>query len=768
MADVANLKIQVKSAGIKQAKNELGQLENQGLKTEKAATRLASSFKTAGIAAGVAAVAFTGFATARSIRDISKFTQAIADLSAITGATGEDLAFYADSAKEIGRTTSLSASQAVQAFKLIGSAKPDLLANAAALEAVTKSAVTLAEAAGIELPQAASALGSALNQFGLDADKADEVINLLAASSKFGAAEIPAVTEALRNVGSAANALDVDIAETVAGIQALAVSGRQGADAGTGLRQVLLRLEKTADKELQPSIVGLSGALENLQKRSLNNAELMQLFGDEAFAVASALLEQSGTVAQLNENLRGTSTATEQASIRMDTLEGDSKELSSAVEGLSIEFGEKLEPNLRAATQTLTAFINEITQLISGKSSVSELEKELKSLTDSFDNSVFFGPNSTTEKSILRKEIEAVRAELLGAKADAGDIGSIEALIASKNKELSAIENFDGPDGVARFKNRQKPELLSEISELEAALVKAREKAAAPKTAKTVAGTPAAVVEVKALESALEKYNELIPISERYNKSLRTPLEIYNDEIQLLEQLKNTRLDGSSEALLSNENFARGSAAAYDQFSLSLEKSNDKFADLNEKAVEGENLFSNLQSASERWSESFAESLVEGGSGFESFANGILKQLQKIAIEKAFAPVFSGFAGVLGTIGQGLLGGGAAAFTGSGANSPMFATVGPSFDGGGFTGNGPRSGGLDGKGGFPALIHPQETIIDHTKGQSMGGSTSIVVNVDASGSSVQGDQDGRGLGNMIGVAVRSVLIEESRPGGMLA
>lgn len=44
-----------------------------------------------------------------------------------------------------------------------------------------------------------------------------------------------------------------------------------------------------------------------------------------------------------------------------------------------------------------------------------------------------------------------------------------------------------------------------------------------------------------------------------------------------------------------------------------------------------------------------------------------------------------------------------------------------SFDGGGFTGSGPRSGGVDGKGGFAAILHPQETVVDHTKGQGMGG-----------------------------------------------
>jgi hypothetical protein len=48
-----------------------------------------------------------------------------------------------------------------------------------------------------------------------------------------------------------------------------------------------------------------------------------------------------------------------------------------------------------------------------------------------------------------------------------------------------------------------------------------------------------------------------------------------------------------------------------------------------------------------------------------------------------------------------------------------------SFDGGGFTGAGSRSGGLDGKGGFPAILHPNETVVDHTRGQGTGG---VVVN----------------------------------------
>ena len=50
-----------------------------------------------------------------------------------------------------------------------------------------------------------------------------------------------------------------------------------------------------------------------------------------------------------------------------------------------------------------------------------------------------------------------------------------------------------------------------------------------------------------------------------------------------------------------------------------------------------------------------------------------------------------------------------------------------SFEGGGYTGNGPRSGGMDGRGGFMAMVHPNETVIDHTKGQSVGGGVTVNV-----------------------------------------
>ena len=242
----------------------------------------------------------------------------------------------------------------------------------------------------------------------------------------------------------------------------------------------------------------------------------------------------------------------------------------------------------------------------------------------------------------------------------------------------------------------------------------------------------------------------LVEGADRFAESIKTPTQLYDEQIVKLNEWRSTIDEATGKALISVAQYQAG-----------VKLAGDELEDMNDKTEESKGLFGDLQSASERWSASFADSLVEGGLNFEKFANGILKQLQKIALEKAFAPVFDAFATGLGSIGSG-------ASIGTG-NSPMFDnSVGPSFAGGGSTGGGSRSGGVDGIGGFPAILHPNETVTDNTKGQKSSSSAGIVVYVDASESSATGDQDGKQLGDMIGVAVRSVLIDESRPGGLLS
>jgi len=116
-----------------------------------------------------------------------------------------------------------------------------------------------------------------------------------------------------------------------------------------------------------------------------------------------------------------------------------------------------------------------------------------------------------------------------------------------------------------------------------------------------------------------------------------------------------------------------------------------------------------------------SDALVQGESLREGLANvfkGIAADLLKSGIKEALMSVFGGGGGgglwgaVLGAFGIG----------GVRGNDDLSQALrgAMSFDGGGFTGFGSRSGGIDGKGGFPAILHPNETVVDHTRGQRVG------------------------------------------------
>jgi hypothetical protein len=158
------------------------------------------------------------------------------------------------------------------------------------------------------------------------------------------------------------------------------------------------------------------------------------------------------------------------------------------------------------------------------------------------------------------------------------------------------------------------------------------------------------------------------------------------------------------------------------------------------------------------------------------------KQMIAQYIAIGIAKMFAGIGGSVATD----AGGWATSFAtpqagvGTGFNFDVGAMTGGtpwSFAGGGYTGNAPRAGGIDGQGGFPAILHPRETVIDHTKVISRQGAAttasapvSVTVNVDASGNSqVSGDPgQAAALGRVVSQAVQSELIRQKRPGGILA
>lgn len=131
-----------------------------------------------------------------------------------------------------------------------------------------------------------------------------------------------------------------------------------------------------------------------------------------------------------------------------------------------------------------------------------------------------------------------------------------------------------------------------------------------------------------------------------------------------------------------------------------------------------------LRTAADMVGQSFERSFMSAINGtmsvkdaFRSMAINIISELYRIFVVKQITGFITSFIG-------GNLVSGPSMGIGSRANfaPPIRPT---SFDGGGYTGNGPRSGGLDGRGGFMAMLHPNETVVDHSRGNSGG---EVVIN----------------------------------------
>lgn len=318
--------------------------------------------KLAGAIAGVLSVTALVNEFRKAISVTMEFNATISNLSALTGAVGKDLEVFRQAAIDIGGATSLSATQAAEAMKLIGSASPDLLKSADSLKEVTQQAVTLAEAAGSTMPEAADAITGALNQFQLGADQAARVINVLAAGAKEGASEINDTVAAMKNAGVVAAQAGINFEQFNGAIQALAQGQIKGAEAGTGLRNVLTILNTQMKAELRPSVVGLSTALANLEKAGMNDTEMVKLFGRENITVAKVMLQFRGTMDDVTKAITGTSEAYKQAKTNQDNLKGDVAQLSSAFETLQLAIGDISDDNLRAITKHLTEMLNGFTE----------------------------------------------------------------------------------------------------------------------------------------------------------------------------------------------------------------------------------------------------------------------------------------------------------------------------------------------------------------------------------------------------------------------
>lgn len=411
--------------GEREARRAIGRMEDAGTSLERTMTRVgaavAALFSAGAMVAGLKAMADAA----------GKFELALDNLQAITGITGERLKTVERAAMNFGKTTATSAAEAVEAMKLIASAKGELADNEAGLIAVTKAAQTLAEASGMALPAAADSLVTALNQMGVGASQAERYINVMAAGAKVGASEVAESSQALKDFATTAASVGVSFEAANAAIQGLAKAGIKGGEAGNALRNVMLKLETDTDSKLRPSLHGLTGSLEALGEKNLSTAAMTKMFGLENINAAKALIANTGTIKEFEVAMTGTNVAHEQATINTDNYATSVKRMQAAMNAAAITVGAMLTPALKAGADAVTAIAVEISE---GSDRINTVLKLLETAA------------VIAAGALAGPLVSAMAAAAVRAAATASAIGAAGLAVKAFNVVLAGL---GGPIGIA-------------------------------------------------------------------------------------------------------------------------------------------------------------------------------------------------------------------------------------------------------------------------------------------------------------------------------
>ena len=333
---------------LKKIDASVGQNQRSVGNYQKAIGGLRNALLQLGVSFGVFQVLRGGIST------ISDFQSSLAELSAITGVSGDDLDKLGDKSIELSKKYGTSASNINEALKLAGSARPELLKNSEALAEFTEKALILSKASGDDVQTSISNLAGTLNAFEEPATKAGKTMDILANASQLGTQEIPYLTDAFTKFGGIAKANNVSIAESASLVEELGKKFPEATMAGTGLRNVMLKLSAT--RALPPealnalskygiSLEGLedktkpfSERLQLLKPLLKDNAALVKIFGTENYLAAQTLIQGSERIGEFTTQLDKNGTAQDQANIKSKTLAEAGGRLKANFEALFLEF----------------------------------------------------------------------------------------------------------------------------------------------------------------------------------------------------------------------------------------------------------------------------------------------------------------------------------------------------------------------------------------------------------------------------------------------
>lgn len=309
---------------------------------------------------------------AGDIVDLGKnFTSTMSEVQAISGATGEELEELEACAREYGATTVFSASESAEALKYMALAGWDVEQSTSALGGV----LNLAAASGMGLAEASDMVTDYLSAFGMEADKAAYLADLLSYAQSSSNTTAEALGEAYKNCAANLNAAGQDVETVTALLEGMANQGYKGSNAGTALAAIMRDITNAMDegaikigdtsiavmdaegnyRDLTDIIAEVSSAVDGMGTAERAAALSTTFTADSTKGMNLILNEGIDQIAGYEEELRNASGSAEQmAEVMNDNLGGDMAAMNSAWEELGLKIYEGFENPLRSAVQFIT------------------------------------------------------------------------------------------------------------------------------------------------------------------------------------------------------------------------------------------------------------------------------------------------------------------------------------------------------------------------------------------------------------------------------
>ena len=374
---------------IVETEQELKRLQEQAATTSVTLEKIAAagdkfekagdSITNAGKQISVASAAVTGLGVA-AVKTAADFDSAMANVAAISGATGDDLQALRDKAREMGEKTKFSASEAADAMSYMAMAgwkTGDMLSG---IEGI----MNLAAASGEDLATTSDIVTDALTAFGLTAEDSAHFADILAAASSNANTNVSMMGETFKYCAPVAGALGYSAEDVAEAIGLMGNAGIKSTQAGTALRTMMTKLQgelKLSGEALGEVTIQTANADDSMRELSDILADCRTAFSkmseSEAAAAAETLVGKnamSGFLALMNsapgdiDKLRNAidncdGSAENMAAIMQDNLNGQLTILKSQLEELAISFGEMLMPVIRKVVTAVQGFVDKLNNM---------------------------------------------------------------------------------------------------------------------------------------------------------------------------------------------------------------------------------------------------------------------------------------------------------------------------------------------------------------------------------------------------------------------